>query len=136
MYFLIYTSYAGVHFTGDDLKELLIQSRDKNKAISVTGMLLYFDGKFMQLIEGEKQDIKQLYETIRKDMRHHQVITLKEGMVKERFFEDWSMGFKSVSKEELAGEEGYKNLGEPGPDTSAAFKLFKILSVKNKGEIF
>ena len=61
MYLIIYSSYATSGFREDDLKFLLDSSRENNKKRSITGMMLYFDGKFLQLIEGEEQEVKQLY---------------------------------------------------------------------------
>lgn len=129
MYFLIYTSYAAPDFQDDDLKTLLTQSCKKNKALSITGMLLYFDGKFLQLIEGEEQAVKNLYRSICNDKRHKNVVTLKEQTIKDRFFTDWSMGFKSVSQGELAEIKDYKCLSASnGLNKTSALKLFKILS--------
>ncbi len=129
MYFIIYTSYAASELIEEDLKDLLIWSREKNEAVSITGMLIYFDGKFLQLIEGEEQKVKKLYQSICNDERHKNIVTLKEGSIKDRFFADWSMGFKYVLQAELADVDGYKDLNAPnGLNTASALKLFKILS--------
>jgi hypothetical protein len=129
MYFLIYSSYAVPGFKEDDLKLMLIQAREKNKEHRVTGMLLYFDGKFLQLIEGEQQIIKQLYQNILNDQRHTKVTLLKDGEIDVPFFADWSMSYKSVLSHELANEEGFKDLNSPNTlNKHSALKLFKILS--------
>src|SRR6187402_2910440 len=101
MYFIIYTSYAAINFNEELLKALLIQSRDKNKAMNITGMLFYFNNTFIQLIEGEEADVKQLYQNISKDTRHKRVVPLKQGERPERYFVDWSMGFKSINNSDL-----------------------------------
>jgi hypothetical protein len=93
--------------------------------------MLYFDGKFIQLIEGDEKTVKQLYETIFNDPRHDRNIILREGMTENRFFSEWSMSFKSISPEELIAVDGYQDLKAPGGITSsAAMQLFKILSQK------
>jgi hypothetical protein len=50
---IIYTSHSLVPMTGDELLELLDQSRRDNAAVGITGLLLHADGSFMQTIEGE-----------------------------------------------------------------------------------
>ncbi|WCT10156.1 BLUF domain-containing protein [Mucilaginibacter jinjuensis] len=129
MYFIIYTSYAAIDFNDDLLKSLLIQSRDRNKAMSITGMLFYFDDTFIQLIEGGEDEVKLLYQDICNDTRHKRVITLKQGERSERYFTDWSMGFKSINNNELDTVEAYRNLQAPTKlSDSAFFNLLKLIA--------
>lgn len=133
MYFVIYTSYAKQNLLESELKALLIQARENNKLKLITGLLLYFDSKFIQLIEGEENEIKNLYEVIAKDERHKDVFKLKEGPIESRFFEDWSMAFKTTSPTNFFELEGYKDIdAADGRNTSSALKLFKILSAETK----
>lgn len=82
----------------DELLFLLEQSREKNLRLGITGMLLYKEQNFMQMLEGKEQDVLALYDTIRKDDRHKDVVTLKTGNIKERNFKNWSMGFRNMDK--------------------------------------
>jgi len=132
MYYIIYSSYTSLPFNDEALRTLLVKAREKNQQMGVTGMMLYFDGKFIQLIEGDEKTVKQLYETIFDDPRHDRNIILREGVTETRFFSEWSMSFKSISPEELIAVDGYKDLKAPGGiNSSAAMRLFKILSQKN-----
>lgn len=132
MYYIIYSSYTSSGFSDEDLKILLVKAREKNHKIGITGMMLYFDGKFIQLIEGEEKTVKQLYETISHDPRHDRDIILKEGVTEKRFFAEWSMSFRSISTEEAIALDGYQALNAAGGITSSsAMQLFKILSQKN-----
>jgi hypothetical protein len=132
MYYIIYSSYTALRFTDEELRTLLIKAREKNQRIGVTGMMLYFDGKFIQLIEGEEKTVRQLYDTIFNDSRHDRNIILREGTTENRFFAEWSMSFKSISTEELIAVDGYKALQAPGGiNSSEAMRLFKILAQKN-----
>ncbi len=96
MYYLIYISSAAIPFSSDDLLFLLERFREKNKRLGITGMLVYRDGSFMQMIEGEKQVVLDLFETIREDTRHCGVIKIMSGDVLRRSFEDWTMGFSNM----------------------------------------
>lgn len=90
----------------EELKNLLIQSREKNKTLDITGMLLYREGTFMQIIEGEKKNVVELYDTILRDERHHGILEVLTGEITERNFEDWSMGF--LNMDSIDGHPKYK----------------------------
>lgn len=75
---LVYCSKANQHFTSADLLALLEQSKDYNASKNITGLLLYKDKSFIQLLEGDKKEILDLYREIEKDTRHRQVTRLIE----------------------------------------------------------
>lgn len=107
LYQVIYRSSAKDWFSDAELKELLLQARSYNHAHRITGMLLYSDGQFLQVIEGEEQVVQDLYARIRLDSRHLNVDTIFSGPVSRSMFPDWSMGFVTVSVAEFAWLAGY-----------------------------
>jgi hypothetical protein len=79
IFFLIYVSSA-LKLMGElELLSLLELSRAKNVRLNITGLLLYKEGNFMQMLEGEKDTVLNLYAAIQKDVRHHNVITVMTG---------------------------------------------------------
>jgi hypothetical protein len=96
--------------TDKNLKELLRKSRSNNSAIAVTGMLIYFQGSFIQYIEGREDNIDWLYNKIAQDKRHQSITKISSGFSKERAFSDWSMAFKKLQSDEATAILGYKNL--------------------------
>jgi len=104
---LVYVSSATVPFTPDELVALLKKSHEKNARLGITGMLLYKEGNFMQVLEGEEAAVRELYETIRHDPRHHDVITLLEEEVPAREFSEWSMGFVDLKTVDVRDVPGY-----------------------------
>ncbi|WP_207534185.1 BLUF domain-containing protein [Desertivirga arenae] len=102
LYQLIYSSIPTRILSDHELEELLNTSRDANSKHGITGMLICFKSLYVQLIEGEDTEIKQLYNKLLVDNRHYRVQTLKEGKIDKRQFPDWTMGFerKEVSPEE------------------------------------
>ena len=98
---MLYISTAVKPMNYDDFSALLRQCRDSNNKRGITGMLLYQNGTFMQILEGEKQVVLDLYDEILKDDRHTGVHTVLTGDIEARNFEDWSMGFFNMDK---AGE--------------------------------
>ncbi|TGE16564.1 BLUF domain-containing protein [Hymenobacter elongatus] len=103
LYHLIYQSRAVTPFTDAELTALLLWSRANNRQVHVTGLLLHApDGRFLQILEGEDADVRQLYyEKILSDPRHYQCQVLGEGSCAERSFADWNMGFRLASVADL-----------------------------------
>ena len=73
LYHLIYQSRALVPFAAPELAVLLHQSRARNWQVHVAEILLHApDGRFLQIIEGEEANVRQLYhQHILSDPRHH-----------------------------------------------------------------
>ena len=96
MFSLVYLSRASERFEETSLLELLKTSRENNASLGVTGLLLYKDGNFLQLLEGEQATVQKLYAKIESDPRHYNVTTLMEGPLDQRQFPAWSMGFRDL----------------------------------------
>ena len=90
-----------------ELTALLEQSRDRNLRQNVTGMLIYCDGNFFQVLEGEEKDVKEIYRSITCDSRNNGNIVLIESQISRRNFPEWSMGFKVICRNELMEVAGF-----------------------------
>ena len=104
---LVYVSSSTSEFSEADLVALLKHSREKNTRLGLTGLLLYRDGNFMQVLEGPDNAVRQLFETILADSRHHGVILLLERQIELREFADWTMAFRNLSDPALRDIPGY-----------------------------
>jgi len=103
---IAYTSSAGSCFDKAELDTLLQGARDNNAKIGVSGVLLYDNGSFFQIIEGPPNVTESLYEHIQKDPRHDHVVLVVRRSIKQRNFANWSMGFvREVTT--LAEQPGY-----------------------------
>lgn len=100
MYYLLYASTAVERMEDEQLESLLEVSRRNNAAINVSGMLLYYDGSFIQFIEGEKADVIDLFERITQDPRHFGVFVLDQGEADRRALPEWKMGYTPLSAED------------------------------------
>lgn len=107
MHHLIYFSQATNPFTEADLVALLEQARARNQHQQITGALVYGQGQFMQVLEGEEPVISQLYELIKQDPRHRNVFKLADKEITERRFPEWGMAFAGGNPAELAQQLGY-----------------------------
>ncbi|WP_157928835.1 BLUF domain-containing protein [Pararhizobium haloflavum] len=95
-YQLLYVSGATRPMLPADIDAILAASRANNARLDVTGLLLYADGTFIQILEGERHVVQSLAQTIRKDQRHRNFMVLAELQAEARAFSDWQMGFKRL----------------------------------------
>jgi len=98
MHQIVYASNANRQFSDADMKKLLMGARVLNKALGVTGMLVFHDGSFLQALEGEKRAVNETFARIQNDPRHRDLVVLHRGPGPEqRVFGDCSMGFADFS---------------------------------------
>lgn len=90
---LIYVSASREEMTQDKLDGLLAVARTNNSAAGVTGLLLFHDGSFFQVLEGAKDEVLRIFSRIERDYRHSRVIILQTKSAPERAFPTWSMGY-------------------------------------------
>lgn len=135
MHYIIYVSQAKKPMDTAALEALLSLSRQWNTAQGLTGMLIYRystdaeNGYFIQMLEGGEREVRALYEKIRRDKRHHTVLTLGEGEIDARMFSEWAMGFKNVDDTLFAGLPGHARIGEASFDP-AAFQHSNVEALK------
>ncbi len=118
---LIYVSTATEDFSQAMLSELLQVARKNNRALNVTGMLLFHENSFFQILEGEKSNVERLYTTISHDKRHNDVIQIISETIPARSFPDWSMGLSVITSKDLDTIVGFN-------DFFAAGECFKNLN--------
>ena len=104
---LVYVSAASEPMDEEELAELLAQSRERNARNDITGMLLYKDNRFIQLLEGHEEQVQKVYDSIRRDDRHHDLQLLWFRYAQFREFPDWTMGFQNIDESALESLPGY-----------------------------
>ena len=107
VFFHVYASSAVQLFAPEELRALLETSRRNNAALGISGMLLYKDGNFLQVLEGREAAVLQLADKISHDPRHRGIITLMQGFESEYQFPEWSMGFCDLRSDEATTMPGY-----------------------------
>ena len=93
---LIYYSRSINSLTEDDFNFLLDGARQKNHKRNITGAIVYSGRVFLQLIEGPREQINQLFQSISHDARHYDVSLVSFRTVGERRFPEWEMNYLST----------------------------------------
>lgn len=117
---VVYASTALQAFTKPELQALLQEIRPKNAELGITGLLLYKDGNFMQVLEGEQEVLTRLVRVIEHDSRHKGLLVLLRATSAQRLFPDWSMGFRDLADQSASKTPGYSDFMNT-PLTDAAF---------------
>lgn len=110
MIHLIYISSATKAFSEEELFNLLEKSRERNKKQDITGMLIYKDGAFLQVLEGEEKDVDEIYQSVLNDDRNTANYLIERIKIRERNFPNWSMGFKDLTSQNIDELDGYSEL--------------------------
>jgi Sensors of blue-light using FAD len=98
---IVYTSRAGDVFRNRDSRlQLKVRAAQYNGKHDITGLLIYSQGTFMQILEGPESAVNALYEDICVDPRHDQVTLITRAMISIRKYAEWSMAV--VDTDELA----------------------------------
>jgi hypothetical protein len=107
MYQLIYVSSSTGAFTREKFLDLAFVMSSQNTKIGITGMLVFKDGNFMEVLEGEESAVKELFSKINVDPRHTLVSVIQEGEISAREYPSWAMTFYDPSTEK------YEHVGSP-----------------------
>jgi hypothetical protein len=94
---LVYASAATRPFSPDDLEVLLEKSRARNRFYDVTGILLYHNGSFLQVLEGPELGVGTIFASIERDPRHRHSKVLVRQSLERPEFGDWAMSFTNTS---------------------------------------
>lgn len=107
---LIYISIAEDGLSSLDIKAILETSKKNNADHNITGLLCYDGQRFLQIIEGPKQNIKDLYLKMAHDRRHANIELIHFENIEARVFTRWQMAFKSVPKDLLTKLSDHSSL--------------------------
>ena len=104
---LLYVSTSINLLSDEELVDILKVSRENNKALDITGLLLYKGGNFMQVLEGPDEVVNSLYEKIKIDARHKDVTVISSEQISARQFPAWEMAFQNLDNPAIKDEPGY-----------------------------
>jgi Sensors of blue-light using FAD len=93
---LVYVSNRKSNCTDVEIQKILESCKKNNPSLEITGVLLYSDTKFIQLVEGNSKVINGLYDKIKGDNRHNNTMMISYGPIKDRAFPSWHMGARKI----------------------------------------
>jgi len=94
MYQMVYISKASQEILTDSdhhISNILKTATKNNSSNSITGLLIYNSGIFLQLLEGEEESVTNIFNKISKDDRHSDLKVILRQDTESRLFEDWAM---------------------------------------------
>ncbi len=95
---LLYASRAAEPVTSELIDSILRASHAHNPALGITGVLCYGGDVYMQVLEGGRPAVNDLYNRIVRDARHREVMLLRYEEIAERRFAGWTMGQVNLKK--------------------------------------
>ena len=109
LYHLGYVSTEAIKFSDEALVALLSEARTANTDRDVTGLLLYREGSFYQVLEGSESAVMATFQDIEGDPRHKEVRVLFNGETDAREFADWQMGFLNLDGVDVDTLSGFSD---------------------------
>ena len=103
---VIYISQASRPLRDEEIDELVATASRNNRQHGVTGALLFIENSFVQVLEGEDQEIAELLSTIAADSRHTNMRILADQEIDHRNFSDWSMALVKPEHDDRPGVAG------------------------------
>ena len=104
---IAYVSAATSAMTDDEIAGILTQSRANNSRDGLTGALLFHRGRYIQILEGPREQVLSRFAIIAADPRHRSVQKVSEKIIGQRQFPEWTMGFRPLSDGALKQLDGF-----------------------------
>ena len=109
---LVYSSRAAVEITDAVLAKIRDEGMRNNGDHGITGLLLYREGAFLQLLEGTHDAVEQTYRKIHDDPRHTDIRLLFRGPCSQRTYSYYNMGVLGSAGDGSADPEILTNIFE------------------------
>ena len=103
---VIYHSKGRASVSFPDIEGILAASRANNAAAGITGVLIFADGAFLQVLEGERDAVLRLLGKIACDDRHQGIMVMSAAEIDSRDFERWTMAYLDAGGADLAAWAG------------------------------
>lgn len=88
---ICYVSSKNKNLTHKQIIKLLEFCLENNEINEIKGILLYSEGNFFQILEGEKKIVLNLFEKIKKDSRHKNIIQITGHDIKKGSFDGYKV---------------------------------------------
>lgn len=132
---LIYFSEIGELDSISDIKNILKTAQKNNAEQGITGAL-YFDEKFfVQILEGDRNNVSHTYTKIANDKRHKNAVLVDVSPIAKRDFANWSvlyLGNLKPAKEFLFSFSPFSEFNPHSMTTENLIELVLALKARIK----
>lgn len=90
---ICYISKQAENLDDSALHELFRLILEVNPRLKITGTLLHNSNFFLQVLEGDKYTLKELFDNIKKDKRHKDILKVFDEKIENRIFENYEANF-------------------------------------------
>ncbi len=127
---LLYYSRALQDMSLGDISNILQTARSNNQSKDICGMLCYESRWFLQVLEGEREVVNELFLEIADDPRHDDVVIISYDYVDTREFQSWQMGYAGSAGNfsELLQEFGLSKFSPDEMSPAQGFEFLKMMS--------
>lgn len=106
---LVYMSTAVGVLRAEELDRIYLRAKTTNVRAGITGLLLFYDGVFLQALEGPAAGVMSLAERLRRDRRHSGMITLESHPIEHRAFPE-AMRFVAARNLSVGEKQAFSDL--------------------------
>lgn len=96
MFRLVYSSRSHEDMSPAAMTAIVRHARQRNTAAGITGLLLYHQRQFLQVIEGERSVVEACFDRIKGDVRHEQIVVLSQCDAASKFFTNWFLAYEAL----------------------------------------
>jgi Sensors of blue-light using FAD len=130
---LLYMSRATREMAPGEIDGLLERARARNASLGVTGALLHYGGRFMQVLEGDAGAVEGCFRRILDDPRHTQVTRLHGEVIAAPRFKEWSMRYISAAGTPDRAVESFLDRLEHQPTPDSVRQAIELLHRLSSG---
>lgn len=95
---VVYVSEATRRLTKPQVDQIVETSRRNNSKADLTGMLIYHEHRFFQVLEGPLAAVQKCMDRIQLDPRHTGTVIIEQGSAVRRSFPSWRMGYSNPAE--------------------------------------
>jgi len=132
-YAICYVSNISENIDENEVDNILLDSQRNNKEKDITGVLLYSDGNFFQILEGEEQKVKDLFSVIKEDSRHKGILTIFQKKIMKFTYDGYVSDFVTAKTKLREDVQQYmKHITTADPQTRNTIeKILKMFVSPN-----
>jgi len=108
----VYMSTAVGVLRAEELDRIYLRAKSANSREAITGLMLFYGGVFLQVLEGPAAGVTSLMERIRRDRRHANLVVLESGAVDTRSFHQSPMHFIAARNLSAGEKQAFSELSQ------------------------